>query len=59
MQRLINRTKTGRVLTDAEIEAMADEAERGYDIEVLKTRRRDPRPPAQSGRQSEEQPYHR
>ena len=34
------RTKTGKVLTDADIEAMADEAERGYDVETLKTRRR-------------------
>ncbi|GAC1373536.1 MAG: DEAD/DEAH box helicase family protein [Acidimicrobiales bacterium] len=29
------RTKTGRVLTAAEIEALADEAEQGYDIEHL------------------------
>jgi len=34
------KTKTGKVLTDADIEAMADEAERGYDVEMLKTRRR-------------------
>ena len=34
------RTATGKVLTDADIEAMADEAERGYDIELLKKRRR-------------------
>ena len=34
------KTKTGKVLTDADIEAMADEAERGYDVEALKTRRR-------------------
>jgi len=34
------RTKTGRVLGDAEIDAMADEAERGYDVEMLKARRR-------------------
>lgn len=34
------KTKSGKVLTDAEIEAMADEAERGYDPDVLKTRRR-------------------
>ena len=34
------RTKSGKVLTDADIEALADEAERGYDIEVLKSRRR-------------------
>lgn len=29
------RTKTGRVLTDADIEALADEAEQGYDVEHL------------------------
>ena len=34
------KTKTGKVLTDADIETLADEAERGYDVEVLKTRRR-------------------
>ncbi len=34
------KTKTGKVLTDSEIEAMADEAERGYDVETLKVRRR-------------------
>lgn len=34
------RTKTGKKLTDADIEAMADEAERGYDVEALKARRR-------------------
>jgi uncharacterized protein (DUF4415 family) len=34
------KTKTGRVLTDADIETMADEAERGYDVEMLKARRR-------------------
>lgn len=34
------RTRTGKVLSDADIEAMADEAERGYDVEVLKVRRR-------------------
>jgi len=33
-------TETGKVLTDADIEAMADEAERGYDVEALKSRRR-------------------
>lgn len=33
-------TKTGKVLTDADIEVLADEAERGYDVEVLKARRR-------------------
>ena len=34
------RTKSGRVLTDADIEHLADEAERGYDVEELKARRR-------------------
>ena len=34
------RTKSGQVLTDADIEALADEAERGYDVEELKVRRR-------------------
>jgi len=34
------KTKTGRELTDADIEALADEAERGYDVDVLKSRRR-------------------
>jgi hypothetical protein len=34
------KTKTGKVLADADIEAMADEAERGYDVEMLKSRRR-------------------
>jgi len=29
-------TKTGKVLTDADIEALADEAEAGYDVEHLK-----------------------
>jgi type I restriction enzyme R subunit len=29
------RTKTGRILTDSEIEALAEEAERGYDVEQL------------------------
>jgi hypothetical protein len=34
------RTASGKVLTDADIEALADEAEQGYDVEALKTRRR-------------------
>jgi len=34
------RTKTGKVLTDADVEALADEVERDYDIEELKARRR-------------------
>lgn len=32
------RTKTGKILTDADIEALADEAERGYDVSHLKPR---------------------
>jgi hypothetical protein len=34
------QTRAGKVLSDADIEAMADEAERGYDVETLKARRR-------------------
>lgn len=37
------RTKTGRVLTDANIEALADEAERGYDVARLAKRPGRPR----------------
>ncbi len=33
-------TKTGRELTDADIEKLADEAEQGYDVDDLKRRRR-------------------
>ncbi|MDA8316442.1 MAG: ribbon-helix-helix protein, CopG family [Actinomycetota bacterium] len=33
-------TKTGKILTDTDIEALADEAERGFDVEILKERRR-------------------
>jgi hypothetical protein len=34
------RTKTGKVLTDRDIDRMAREVEREYDVETLKTRRR-------------------
>ena len=34
------RTKTGKVLTDTDIEALADEAEHGYDVDQLIQRRR-------------------
>ena len=37
------RTKTGRVLTDSDIQALADEAERGYDVEPLAKRPGRPR----------------
>ena len=32
-------TKSARVLAGADIEALADEADRGHDVEVLKSRR--------------------
>ena len=32
------RTKSGKILTDEDIEALADEAERGYDITKLRER---------------------
>jgi len=34
----IYTTSTGKVLTDADIQALADEAERGYDVEHLRQR---------------------
>lgn len=34
------KTTSGKVLTDADIEAIADEAERDYDVEALLARRR-------------------
>lgn len=33
-------TKTGKVLTDADVEALADEVEGDYGVDALKTRRR-------------------
>lgn len=33
-------TKTGRDLSDADIDALANEAEHGYDVDELKQRRR-------------------
>lgn len=36
------RTKTGRVLTDADIQALADEAEQGYDVSDLGPNRANP-----------------
>ena len=37
----IHKTNTGRILTDADIDAMAEEVETtDYDVEELKTRRR-------------------
>ncbi len=44
-----HRTRSGRTLTDEEIDALANEvAETEYDVEALKTRRRG-RPPMGSG----------
>ncbi len=44
------RTRSGRILTDEEIEQLATEvAEADYDVEELKTRRRRGRPPMGSG----------
>lgn len=38
---LTRRTRSGRTLSDAEIDALSDEvAETDYDVEALKTRRR-------------------
>jgi hypothetical protein len=34
------RTKTGKVLTDTDIDALADEVEGEYGVDALKTRRR-------------------
>jgi len=36
------KTETGKILTDVDIEALADEAERGFDVEMLKERGRGP-----------------
>ena len=38
------RLKDGTPITDEMVEAMADEAERGYDIDEVKARRRGGRP---------------
>ena len=44
-----HRTKSGRILTDEEIEALSTEVEEtDYDVETLKTQRRG-RPPIGSG----------
>ncbi len=44
-----HRTRTGRILTDEELDALADEvAEKEYDVDELKKRRRG-RPPMGSG----------
>lgn len=42
-------TASGKVLTEAELEDLADEAERGYDVDRLSHRRRGGRPLLGSG----------
>ena len=46
--------KEGTPITDADIEAMADEAERGYDVNTILRRRRGGRPPLGSAAASVE-----
>jgi Arc/MetJ-type ribon-helix-helix transcriptional regulator len=43
-RKLLEQWTTNRTLTDSEIEALADEAEAGYDIDHLVTRRKRGRP---------------
>ena len=40
------QTKSGEAIADADIESLADEAERGYDVDALIARRGKPRPPS-------------
>ena len=47
-------TADGTPITDAMVEAMADEAERGYDVEDIRRRRRGGRPPIGSAASSVE-----
>jgi predicted HicB family RNase H-like nuclease len=46
--------KDGTPITDADVEAMADEAEQGYDVDTLLHRRRGGRPPLGSAAASVE-----
>jgi Ribbon-helix-helix protein, copG family len=48
------RRKDGGPITDADVEAMADEAERGYDVDALLRRRQGGRPPLGSAAASVE-----
>ncbi len=47
-------TADGTPITDAMVEAMADESERGYDVEEIRRRRRGGRPPIGSAAASVE-----
>jgi hypothetical protein len=46
--------KDGRLIADADVEMMADEAERGYDVGTIMRRRRGGRPPLGSAAASVE-----
>jgi hypothetical protein len=46
--------KDGSPITDTDVEAMADEAEQGYDVDTLLRRRRGGRPPLGSAAASVE-----
>jgi len=48
------RRKDGTPITDADVEAMAEEAERGYDVDTLLRRRAGGRPPLGSAAASVE-----
>jgi hypothetical protein len=48
------RHKDGTPITDTDIQAMADEAERGYDVDALLQHRRGGRPPLGSAAASVE-----
>ena len=48
------RTADGTPITDEMVETMADEAERGYDVEEILRRRRGGRPPIRSAPSSVE-----
>ena len=45
MSRTHGHRQDGTPITDAMVEAMAEEAERGYDVEAIQRRRRGGRPP--------------
>jgi hypothetical protein len=54
MSRTHGRTAEGSPITDEMVEAMADEAERGYDVNEVLRRRRGGRPPRGSAASSVE-----
>ncbi|MDQ3150459.1 MAG: ribbon-helix-helix domain-containing protein [Actinomycetota bacterium] len=54
MSRTHGHKQDGTPITDAAVEVMADEAERGYDVEDIQRRRRGGRPPMGSAASSVE-----